>query len=100
MVLKVYYPTFRNSGDIYDTVRRQFGHDLSHHCTVLGLEAGAGVAEGKKAYRKLAAEDHPDKAVSKGLLEDFTRFPEQKQRGLRDDYKRQCRLVATGVFSF
>jgi DnaJ like chaperone protein len=72
--------------DIYDTVRRQFGHDLSHHYAVLGLEVDAGLAEVKKAYRKLAAEYHPDKVVSKGLPEDFTRFAEQKFKEINEAY--------------
>ncbi|MCM2264417.1 MAG: TerB family tellurite resistance protein [Desulfuromonadales bacterium] len=72
--------------DIFDTVRRQFGHDLSHHYAVLGLENGAGLAEVKKSYRKLAAEYHPDKVVSKGLPEDFTRFAEQKFKEINEAY--------------
>lgn len=72
--------------DIFDTVRRQFGHDISHHYAVLGLENGAGLAEVKKAYRKLAAEYHPDKVVSKGLPEDFTRFAEQKFKEINEAY--------------
>jgi DnaJ like chaperone protein len=72
--------------DIYDTVRRQFGHDLSHHYAVLGLADGADLAEVKKAYRKLAAEYHPDKVVSKGLPEDFTRFAEQKFKEINESY--------------
>ena len=71
---------------IFDTVRRQFGHDLSHHYAVLGLEDGASQAEIKKAYRKLAAEYHPDKVVSKGLPEDFTRFAEQKFKEINESY--------------
>lgn len=72
--------------DIFDTVRRQFGHDLSHYYAVLGLENGADLAEVKKAYRRLAAEYHPDKVVSKGLPEDFTRFAEQKFKEINEAY--------------
>lgn len=72
--------------DIFDTVRRQFGHDLAHHYAMLGLENGASLAEVKKAYRKLAAEYHPDKVVSKGLPEDFTRFAEQKFKEINEAY--------------
>ncbi len=72
--------------DIFDTVRRQFGHDLAHHYAVLGLDRDADLAEVKKAYRKLAAEYHPDKVVSKGLPEDFTRFAEQKFKEINEAY--------------
>lgn len=72
--------------DIFDTVRRQFGHDLSHHYAMLGLEKDAPLAEVKKAYRKLAAEYHPDKVVAKGLPEDFTRFAEQKFKEINESY--------------
>lgn len=72
--------------DIFATVRRQFGHDLSHHYAVLGLENGAPLAEVKKAYRKLAAEYHPDKVVAKGLPEDFSRFAEQKFKEINEAY--------------
>lgn len=72
---------------IFDTVRRQFGHDLSHHYAVLGLPDGADPGEVKKAYRKLATEYHPDKVVSKGLPEDFTRFAEQKFKEINESYE-------------
>jgi DnaJ like chaperone protein len=72
--------------DTFETVRRQFVPDLSHHYAVLGLESGAGLAEVKKAYRRLAAEYHPDKVVSKGLPEDFLRFAEQKFKEINEAY--------------
>jgi DnaJ like chaperone protein len=72
--------------DIFETVRRQFGHDLPHHYAVLGLESSASLAEVKKAYRRLAAEYHPDKVVSKGLPEDFARFAEQKFKEINEAY--------------
>jgi len=72
--------------DIFNTVRRQFGHDLSHHYAVLGLENGAALDEVKRAYRKLAAEYHPDKVVARGLPEDFIRFAEQKFKEINEAY--------------
>lgn len=72
--------------DIFDTVRRQFGHEISHHYAVLGLENGADPGEVKKAYRRLAAEYHPDKVVAKGLPEDFIRFAEQKFKEINEAY--------------
>ena len=74
-------------GDIFDTVKRQFVSDLSHHYAVLGLGDGAEMSEVKKAYRKLVTEYHPDKIVSKGLPEDFIKFAEEKFREINEAYE-------------
>ena len=74
-------------GDVFATVKRQFVSDLSHHYAMLGLENNADMSEVKKAYRKLVSEYHPDKIVSKGLPEDFTRFAEQKFREINEAYE-------------
>jgi len=74
-------------GDVFQTVRRQFVNDLSHHYAVLGLEAEAEFGEVKKAYRRLVSEYHPDKIVSKGLPEDFVKFAEQKFREINEAYE-------------
>jgi DnaJ like chaperone protein len=73
--------------DIYDTVKRQFVSDLSHHYAVLGLDSDADMSVVKKAYRKLVSEYHPDKIVSKGLPEDFLKFAEQKFREINEAYE-------------
>jgi DnaJ like chaperone protein len=74
-------------GDIFDTVKRQFVSDLSHHYAVLGLEDGADMSAVKKAYRKLVSEYHPDKVISKGLPEDFIKFAEEKFREVNESYE-------------
>jgi DnaJ like chaperone protein len=74
-------------GDIFNTVKRQFVSDLSHHYAMLGLEDGADMSAVKKAYRKLVAEYHPDKIVSKGLPEDFMTFAEEKFREINEAYE-------------
>jgi DnaJ like chaperone protein len=71
----------------FETVRRQFVSDLSHHYAMLGLQNGADLAEVKKAYRKLASEYHPDKVISKGLPDDFVRFAEGKFRDINEAYE-------------
>ncbi|MDH3998525.1 MAG: TerB family tellurite resistance protein [Desulfuromonadales bacterium] len=75
------------SGKSYETVRRQFVSDLSHHYAMLGLEDGASQTEVKKAYRKLANEYHPDKVIAKGLPEDFVEFAEGKFREINEAYE-------------
>jgi len=74
-------------GDIYDTIKRQFVSDLSHHYAMLGLQDGADMAEVKKAYRKLVSEYHPDKVIAKGLPEDFIKFAEGKFRDINEAYE-------------
>jgi len=74
-------------GDVFNTVKRQFVSDLSHHYAMLGLEDGADMSDVKKAYRKLASEYHPDKIVSKGLPEDFLTFAEGKFREINEAYE-------------
>lgn len=74
-------------GDVYETVRRQFVDDLSHHFAVLGLPNNADSAEVKKAYRKLVSEYHPDKVIAKGLPEDFIKFAEGKFREVNEAYE-------------
>ena len=54
---------------------------------MLGLENNADMSEVKKAYRKLVSEYHPDKVVSKGLPDDFTRFAEEKFREINEAYE-------------
>jgi len=71
----------------YETVRRQFVSDLSHHYAVLGLENNADTSAVKKAYRKLVSEYHPDKVISKGLPEDFIKFAEEKFREINEAYE-------------
>jgi DnaJ like chaperone protein len=71
----------------FEAVRRQFVSSLSHHYAVLGLEDGVDMSSVKKAYRKLVSEYHPDKIVSKGLPEDFTKFAEEKFREINESYE-------------
>jgi DnaJ like chaperone protein len=71
----------------FETVKRQFVSSLSHHYAVLGLEDDADTSSVKKAYRKLVSEYHPDKIVSKGLPEDFTKFAEEKFREINGAYE-------------
>jgi len=74
-------------GNVYETIKRQFVSDLSHHYAMLGLQDGANLAEVKKAYRKLASEYHPDMIVSKGLPNDFIEFAESKFRDINEAYE-------------
>jgi DnaJ like chaperone protein len=86
-ILRAAPPLLGLHGDIYDTVKRQFVNDLSHHYAILELEDGADMSAVKKAYRKLVSEYHPDKIISKGLPEDFIKFAEEKFREINEAYE-------------
>lgn len=73
--------------DVFNTVKRQFVSDASHHYAVLGLQNGAEMSEVKKAYRKLVNEYHPDKVIAKGLPDDFIKFAEGKFREINEAYE-------------
>ena len=52
---------------------------------VLGVEPGAGQEEVRAAYRRLAAQYHPDKVAHLG--EDFQRLAEQKFKTIQAAYE-------------
>lgn len=86
-ILRSAPPLLGLPGHLYETVRRQFVNDLSHHYAILGLADGAEMTDVKKAYRKLVSEYHPDKIIAKGLPEDFIKFAEQKFREVNEAYE-------------
>lgn len=50
----------------WQTLRAGFVHDPGSPYAVLGLAPSASVADIKRAYRKLAAETHPDRLAAEG----------------------------------
>ncbi|MDM7861812.1 co-chaperone DjlA [Alteromonas sp. ASW11-36] len=54
---------------------------------ILGVTAKASNAEIKKAYRKLMAQHHPDKLVSKGLPEQAMQIAKQKAQDIQSAYE-------------
>ncbi len=63
-------------------------HRLEDDYALLGVKAGASDAEVKKAYRRLMAQHHPDKLVSKGLPEEMIRLATEKTQEIRAAYER------------
>jgi len=59
---------------------------LDKHYENLGITRQATTAEIKKAYRKLAAEYHPDKIESKGLPPEFLKFANDKLADINGSY--------------
>jgi DnaJ like chaperone protein len=54
------------------------GPDADDPYAVLGLLPGASLEECRKAWRRLAAENHPDRMVSRGAPAEFVRIAEDK----------------------
>lgn len=59
---------------------------LRKHFEILGLSEDASTAEIKKAYRRKAAEFHPDKIEGKGLPPEFIKFANEKLAEVNASY--------------
>lgn len=55
---------------------------------ILGLDRSASDEEVKRAYRKLVAEHHPDRAMARGLPEEFVKIATDKLAKINGAYDR------------
>jgi DnaJ like chaperone protein len=55
---------------------------------ILGVERSASDDEIKSAYRKLVAENHPDRAMARGLPEEFVKIATDKLAKINSAYER------------
>jgi DnaJ like chaperone protein len=72
-----------------DFVRIRARHvqpDREDPYVILGIERSAGDDEVKRAYRKLVAEHHPDRAISRGLPEEFVKIATEKLAKINGAY--------------
>jgi DnaJ like chaperone protein len=84
---------FRLHDSVYQSLYARFVRhqqptsvSLGKHYEILGIAQNATTAEIKKAYRKLAAEYHPDKIESKGLPPEFLKFANDKLAEINGAY--------------
>ena len=67
------------------------GPDQSDPYTILGLEPDASEEDTKRAWRALIIENHPDRAIARGLPQEFIDLATDKLASINDAYDRICR---------
>lgn len=70
----------------YQRIASRHRQSSGAHYAVLGLTKAAGEAEIKKAYRRLALLNHPDRLHAKGLPAEFTKVANDKFRAIQEAY--------------
>ena len=73
------------SRELYDELRGK-KPDVDHLYSLLGVTGDVSDSELKRAWRKAVRDFHPDKIVSKGLPDEFTKFAEEKFKEVNDAY--------------
>jgi DnaJ like chaperone protein len=70
------------------------GPDADDPFAVLGLLPGAGLEEARNAWRRLAAENHPDRMAQRGAPPEFVAIARDKTAAINAAYARIRELVA------
>jgi DnaJ like chaperone protein len=71
----------------YQQLRSRYIQTAGKHYAIMGVKPDDSDDEIKSRYRKLVMEYHPDRIVSKGLPEEFTKFAQDKFREIQDAYE-------------
>ena len=66
------------------------GPDLADPYTIFGIEADADEEEIKRTWRALIQENHPDRAIARGLPQEFVDLATEKLATINDAYDRIC----------
>ena len=72
------------------------GPDLADPYTILGLEPNASEEEIKRTWRALIQENHPDRAMARGLPQEFVDLATEKLATINDAYDRISRQRGFG----
>jgi len=78
---------FEISSEEYRHMKDQYCSDTDKDYATLGCDRSASTEEIKQRYRQLARDYHPDRIVSKGLPEEFTKFATQKFQEIQKAYE-------------
>ncbi len=77
---------FNFSEESYKKLRSKYVQEFEKYYAILGCGENDTNEHIKSQYRKLVMEFHPDKIVSKGLPEEFTKFAQNKFREIQEAY--------------
>ena len=67
------------------------GPNLADPYTIMGLEPDADEGAVKQTWRALIRENHPDRAIARGLPQEFVDLATEKLATINDAYDRICR---------
>ncbi len=77
---------FNFTDERYKKLKSKYVQEFEKYYAILGCEKSDTNGHIKSQYRKLVKEFHPDKIVSKGLPQEFTKFAQDKFREIQDAY--------------
>ncbi len=77
---------FNFSDERYKKLKSKYVQEFEKYYAILGCGENDTNGHIKSQYRKLVMEYHPDKIVSKGLPEEFTKFAQDKFREIQEAY--------------
>jgi len=72
----------------YERLKAMYVKNNNKYYAILGAVRNESDEEIKKKYRKLVMEYHPDRVISKGLPEEFTKFANKKFQEIHEAYEK------------
>jgi DnaJ like chaperone protein len=93
----------RRVSEIFEIDEAHFESILARHVDggaadpwrVLGIARGTSFAEIKSRYRKLVADNHPDRLIARGVPEEFLAIANARLAAINDAYAQIERAVGT-----